>query len=150
VLTSEPILVLMLVVCIVEVLTGEGDVLHGRGAASIGGLVKHLVHLLPFLLVLGQRVRPTHWCRRWPPRHHEVMERCAREGLAHEASNEVLHQAVLWLALAPMPGFVGERCPDPTVRITSQYVPMATSVHQSSLDPSKHAIETKNPSIPLR
>jgi hypothetical protein len=42
------------------------------------------------------------------------------------------------------------RCPDPAVGSTSQYVPMSTSVQQSSLDPFKHANETRNPSIPLR
>jgi hypothetical protein len=60
VLTSEPILVSMLVVCVVKVLKGQGDVLHGRGAAPIGGLIKHLAHPLPLLLVLGQHVHSAH------------------------------------------------------------------------------------------
>jgi hypothetical protein len=55
-LTSEVISVLMSVVSVVEVLRGEGDVLHGRGEAPIGGLIEHLVHPLLLLLVLGQHV----------------------------------------------------------------------------------------------
>jgi hypothetical protein len=119
VLTSEPILVLMSVVCIVEVLRGEGNVLHGRGVALIGGLIEHLAHPLPLLLILGQHIHLAHQRRQWPPRHREVVERCTREGRTREASNNVLRQATLWFTLAPTPGFAGERCLDPAVRTTS-------------------------------
>lgn len=41
----------------VEVLDGEGDALHGGGAAPIGGLLEEFPQLLPLLLGGGERVR---------------------------------------------------------------------------------------------
>jgi hypothetical protein len=39
---------------------GEGDILHGCGAAPLGSLVEQLVHPLQLLFILGQRVHTIH------------------------------------------------------------------------------------------
>jgi len=75
----------------VEVLGGEGDALHGRGAAPLGGLVELLAHPLPLPLLLGQRVRPAHQRRRRPPRRRGAAARRAGERRAREA-RDVLRQ----------------------------------------------------------
>jgi len=51
----------------VEVVGGEGDAVHGRGAAAVGGVFEQLAHPLPLPLVLGQRVGPANQRRRRPP-----------------------------------------------------------------------------------
>jgi hypothetical protein len=76
----------------VEVLGGEGDALHGRGAAPLGGLVEQLAHPLPLPLVLGQRVRPAHQRGRRAPRRRGAVQRRAGEGRAREAGDGVLRQ----------------------------------------------------------